>query len=254
MPYVYQAGVFTSIAINIGLADKQLQDELILVAGTAASYTKTARDYVATSLDSSSTDANTDATTILIQNFRYTETSLSSTLSPLYSSTLLSLDNYFASIVGSTFRDYFNSKSAATTIDFAPTSPASSATGYSSFRDTYRRTYSSELIYRIYNYNSSSVLSSTAGTFGFAGSLLEIRKFSNSGTAGTIILSAIRTSDSGTDTIRIPVNSGVATSYYSAVTTPGSSTRYSRVSAVSVNGFSSTAGAGAASTFEIWTR
>ena len=59
MSFVYQAGVFTSIAINIGLADKQLQDELILVAGTAASYTKTARDYVATSLDSSSTDANT---------------------------------------------------------------------------------------------------------------------------------------------------------------------------------------------------
>ena len=67
MPYVYQAGVFTSIAINIGLADKQLQDQLRLVAGTAASYTKTARDYVATSLDTSSSDSNTDATTILIQ-------------------------------------------------------------------------------------------------------------------------------------------------------------------------------------------
>ena len=88
MPYVYQAGVFTSIAINIGLADKQLQDELLLVAGTAASYTKTARDFVATSLDTSSSDSNTDATTILIQNFRNTETSLSSTISPFYSSTL----------------------------------------------------------------------------------------------------------------------------------------------------------------------
>ena len=249
MAYVYQAGVFTSIAINIGLADKQLQDELSLVAGTALSYTKTARNYVTTSFDSSSTDTNTDATTVLTQAFRNTENSLTSTLSPFYSSTLVSLNNYFSTIVGSSFRDYFNSKTATTTIDFS-----SSATGYSSFRDVYRRTYSNELIYRLYNYNSSSVLSSTAGTFGFAGSLLEIRKFSNSGTAGTIILSAIRTSDNGTDTIRIPVNSGVATSYYSAVTTPGSSTRYSRVSAVSVNGFSSTAGAGAASTFEIWTR
>ena len=250
MAYVYQAGVFTSIAINLGLADKQLQDQLLFRAGTAASYTKTARDYVSTSLDSSSTNANTDATTVLIQGFRNTETSLSSSLSPFYSSTLVSLNNYFSSIVGATFRDYFNSKTVTTTVNFAATTPSSSATGYSSFRDLYRRTYSNELIYKLYDYNSSSVLSSTAGTFGFAGSLLEIRKFSNAGSAGTITLSAIRTADSGTDTIVVPANAGIATSYYNAVTSPGSSTRYSRVTAVSVNGFGSAAG----STFEIWTR
>ena len=251
MAYVYQAGVFTSIAINLGLADKQLQDQLLLVAGTAASYTKTSRDYVATSLDSSSTNANTDATTILIQAFRNTETSLNSTISPFYSSTLISLNNYFSSIVGASFRDYFNSKSATTTINFAPTSPASSATGYSSFRDLYRRTYNDELIYKLYNYNGTgTTLASSGGTFGFAGSLLEIRKFSNSGTAGTITLSAIRTSDSGTDTILVPVNSGVATTYYNAVTIPGSNTRYLKVNAVSVIGLAS----GAGSTFEIWVR
>ncbi len=251
MAYVYQAGVFTSIAINIGLADKQLQDQLLLVVGTAASYTKTSRDFVATSLDSSSTNANTDATTILIQAFRNTETSLSTTLSPFYSSTMVSLNNYFSSIVGASFRDYFNSKTAATTIDFAPTTPSSSATGYSSFRDLYRRTYSNELIYKLYNYiGTGTSLSSFGGTFGFAGSLLEIRKFGNSGTAGTITLSAIRTSDSGTDTITVPINSGVATTYYNAVTVPGSNTRYSRVTSASVNGFSSSAGA----TFEIWVR
>jgi hypothetical protein len=251
MPYVYQAGVFTSIAINIGLADKQLQDELRLVAGTAASYTKTARDYVATSLDANSSDSNTDATTVLIQNFRNTETSLTSTINPFYSSTLFSLDNYFSTIVGSSFRDYFNSKSAATRIDFTTSSPASSATGYSSFRDLYRRTYSNELIYKLYTYNGTgTTLASTGGTFGFAGSLLEIRKFGNSGFAGTIILSAIRTTDNGTDTITVPINAGVATTYYNAVTVPGSNIRYSRVSAVSVNSFSSSAG----STFEIWVR
>jgi hypothetical protein len=250
MAYVYQAGVFTSIAINIGLADKQLQDQLLLVAGTAASYTKTSRDYVATSIDASSTNANTDATTILIQAFRNTETSLSSTISPFYSSTLVSLNNYFSTIVGSTFRDYFNSKTTATTVDFAATTPSSTAIGYSSFRDTYRRTYSNELIYKIYNYNSSAVFSSTAGTFGFAGSLLEIRKFGNSATGGTITLSAIRASDSGTDTLNIPINSGVATTYYNAVTVSGSNTRYIRVSAVSVAGLAS----GAGSSFEIWTR
>ena len=251
MAYVYQAGIFTSIAINIGLADKQLQDELLLVAGTAASYTKTSRDFVATSLDSSSSDSNTDATTILIQNFRNTETSLQSTISPFYSSTLVSLDNYFFTIVGSSFRDYFNSKSAATRIDYTTSSPASSATGYSSFRDTYRRTYNNELIYKLYNYiGTGTTLASTGGTFGFAGSLLEIRKFGNSSTGGTIILSATRTSDNGTDTITIPVNSGVATSYYNAVVAPGNNTRYSKVNAVSVNSFSSSAGA----TFEIWTR
>ena len=250
MPYVYQAGVFTSIAINIGLADKQLQDQLLLVAGTAASYTKTARDFVATSLDAGSSDSNTDATTVLIQNFRNTETSLSGTISPFYSSTLFSLDNYFFTIVGSSFRDYFNSKTTATRIDFTTTTPASSSTGYSSFRGLYRRTYNNELIYRLYNYNSSSVLSSTAGTFGFAGSLLEIRKFSNSGFAGTIILSAVRASDSGIDTLTIPINAGVATTYYNAVTSSGSNTRYIRVNAASTNSFSSAAGA----TFEIWTR
>ena len=251
MAYVYQAGVFTSIAINIGLADKQLQDQLLLVAGTAASYTKTSRDLVATSLDTTSTNANTDATTILIQAFRNTETSLNSTISPFYSSTLVSLDNYFSSIVGASFRDYFNSKSTATTINFAPTSPATSATGYSSFRDLYRRTYNNELIYQLYNYNGTgATLAATGGTYGFAGSLLEIRKFGNSGTAGTITLSAIRSSDSGTDTIVVPINSGVATTYYNATTTPGSNTRYLKVNAVAVNGFSSSAG----STFEIWVR
>jgi hypothetical protein len=251
MAYVYQAGVFTSIAINLGLADKQLQDQLKLVAGTAASYTKTSRDYVATSLDSSSTNANTDATTILIQAFRNTENSLSSTISPFYSSTLVSLNNYFSSIVGASFRDYFDSKSVATTIDFAPTSPATSATGYSSFRDTYRRTYSNELIYKLYNYNGTgTTLASSGGTFGFAGSLLEIRKFGNSATGGTITLSAIRSSDSGTDTLIIPINSGTATSYYNAVTTPGSNTRYSKVNSVSVDGLAT----GTGRTFEIWTR
>jgi hypothetical protein len=251
MAYVYQAGVFTSIAINIGLADKQLQDQLRLVAGTAASYTKTSRDFVATSLDSSSTNANTDATTILIQAFRNTETSLSATISPFYSSTLVSLNTYFSSIVGASFRDYFNSKSADTTINFATTSPSSSATGNSSFRDLYRRTYSNELLYKLYDYSGSgSTLASTAGTFGFAGSLLEIRKFGSSGSAGTITLSVIRVSDNGTDTLAIPINSGTATSYYNAVTIPGSNTRYSSVNSVSVIGLAT----GTGRTFEIWTR
>ena len=107
------------------------------------------------------------------------------------------------------------------------------------------------MIYKLYNYSGTGTsLASTGGTFGFAGSLLEIRKFGNSGFAGTIILSAIRTSDSGTDTITLPINSGVATTYYNVVTAPGSNTRYSRVNSVAVNSFSSSAGA----TFEIWTR
>jgi hypothetical protein len=181
MAYVYQAGVFTSIAINIGLADKQLQDQLKLVAGTAASYTKTARDSVATSLDSSSTDANTDATLVLTQSFRNTETSLSGTINPFYSSTLISLDNYFFTIVGASFRDYFNSKTSATRIDYITSSPSSSATGYSSFRDLYRRTYSNELIYRLYNYiGTGTTLASTGGTFGFAIEIISKCRSNNS--------------------------------------------------------------------------
>jgi len=251
MPYVYQAGVFTSIAINIGLADKQLQDQLLLVAGTAASYTKTSRDSVATSLDASSSDSNTDATTVLIQAFRNTENSLPGTINPLYSNTLVSLNNYFSTIVGSTFRDYFNSKTAATSIDFITSTPSSTAIGYSSFRNVYRRTYSNELIYRLYNYSGSGTsLASTGGTYGFAGSLLEIRKFGNSGSAGTITLSAIRSADTGTDTLIIPINSGLATTYYNAVTAPGANTRYIQINSVSVVGLD----AGNGRTFEIWVR
>ena len=161
------------------------------------------------------------------------------------------MNSYFSNIVGATFRDYFNSKSATTTINFAATSPATSATGYSSFRDLYRRVYNNEMIYKLYDYTGSgTTLASTAGTFGFAGSLLEIRKFGNSSTAGTIILSAIRTYDSGTDTINVPVYAGVANTYYNAITISGSSTKYSKVNAVSVIGFNSAAG----STFEIWVR
>jgi hypothetical protein len=41
MSFVYQAGVFTSYAINLGLADKQLQNQLLSTqAGTAASLNK----------------------------------------------------------------------------------------------------------------------------------------------------------------------------------------------------------------------
>ena len=248
MPYVYQAGIFTSIAINIGLADKQLQDQLLLVAGTAASYTKTARNFISTSIDTSSTDANTDATLVLTQAFRNTENSLPGTINPIYSSTLISLNAYFSSLGANNFRDYFDSKTTATTINYIQSSPSSTAIGYSSFRDVYRRTYANELIYQLYSYNPPT-LSSTAGTFGFAGSLLEIRKYGNSGTAGTITLSAIRSSDNGTDTLSIPVNSGTATSYYQAAIAPGSTTRYIRVTSASVSNL-----AGSGATFEIWTR
>ena len=107
------------------------------------------------------------------------------------------------------------------------------------------------MIYRLYNYSGSgTTLASTGGTYGFAGSLLEIRKFGNSGTAGTITLSAIRSADSGTDTLIIPISSGVATTYYQAATAPGASTRYIRVNSVSVDGLD----AGNGRTFEIWVR
>ena len=248
MAYVYQAGVFTSIAINIGLADKQLQDQLLLVAGTAASYTKTARNYISTSIDTGSTDANTDATLTLTQAFRNTENSLSGTVSPIYTGALISLNSYFSSIASNNFRDYFDSKSPETTINFIQATPSSTAIGYSSFRDLYRRTYSNELIYQLYSF-TPSVLTSTGGTFGFAGSLLEIRKYGNSGTAGTITLSAIRSADNATETLVIPVNAGVATTYYQAALAPGSTTRYIRVAAASVTSLS-----GSGATFEIWTR
>jgi hypothetical protein len=48
----------------------------------------------------------------------------------------------------------------------------------------------------------------------------------------------------------IPINSGLATTYYNAVTAPGANTRYIRINSVSVAGLD----AGNGRTFEIWVR
>ena len=254
MAFVYQAGVFTSYAINLGLADKQFQDQLIASqSGTAASYTQLSRVLVSDTISlPGNTNTNYDATLVLTQDLRSTEDNLPATLRLFYEPTLRSTDTYFQGVVGSTFRNYFDSKTTNTTVDYIVTSPASSATGFSSFRDLYRRVYNSELIYKLYDYNASAVLASTAGTFGFAGSLLELRKYFSTGTGGTITLSLTRTSDGGSDSVSLYFGpySGTGASYSNIVTDAGSGTLYSSIDSVSVSGLSS----GAGRTFEVWIR
>ena len=249
MAYVYQAGVFTSIAINIGLADKQFQDELLFVAGTAASYTKTARNLIVDSMDSSSTDTNTDATLVLSQSVRNTEISLPSQLDPVYSGTLGALNSYFNSVVGLNFRDYFNSESTDRTINFVLTTPSSTAIGFSSFRDIYRRAYNNELIYKLHERNTAGTFSGTSGTYDNAGALLEVRKYGAANNTGTISLSCVRASDGGSDAIVIHYTAGILVTYTNAANLTTLDRKYLYVTGIAVTGMS-----GAGASFEVWTR
>lgn len=253
MSFVYQAGVFTSYAINLGLADKQLQNQLLSTqAGTAASLNKLNRTIVSNTISpSGNTDANYDATLVLTQGLRSTEDTLVSNLDLFYTNTLYSTDTYFQSVVGFSFRDYFDSKTTDRTLDYTGASYVNSAIGLSNFRDLYRRVYGQELIYRVYDYNTSGNLVSTGATYDFPGSLLEFRKYFSTGTAGTISFNLTRT-DGGTDTVSIGIGAfaGTAGSYVNLETSSGSITRYSAVEAVTISGLSS----GVGRTFEIWTK
>lgn len=253
MSFVYQAGVFTSYAINLGLADKQLQNQLLVTqAGTAASLNRLNRTIVSNTITpSGNTDANYDATLVLTQALRSTEDTLVSNLDLFYSNTVHATDTYFQSVVGYSFRDYFDSKTTDRTLDYTGATYANSAIGLSNFRDLYRRVYGQELIYKIYDYNSSAVLVSTGATYDFPGSLLEFRKYFSSGTAGTISFNLTRT-DGGTDTISIGIGAyaGTAASYVNLETSAGSITQYTAIQAVTVNGLAT----GTGRTFEIWTR
>lgn len=252
MSLFFQAGIFTNFCIHLGNADKMIQDQTRFnIAGTAASYTKLARIDITDTLSSSgNSDSNVDATLNLSQSLRGTEQALSNSFSKFYGSTLASVNGYFISIVGSSFRDYFNSKTIEKTIDFAPGSPTVSATGFSAFRDLYRRVYTSELITKLYDYNSSATLVSTGATFDFAGSLLELRKNFSTGTGGNIALSLTKVGG-GTESVSvvIPV-SGAGSSYYNVESAVGSQTKYTKVNSVSVSGLSS----GLGRTFEVWVR
>jgi hypothetical protein len=253
MSFVYQAGVFTSYAINLGLADKQLQNQLLSTqAGTAASLNKLNRTIVSNTISPfGNTDANYDATLVLTQGLRSTEDTLVSNLDLFYTNTLYSTDTYFQSVVGFSFRDYFDSKTTDRTLDYTGVSYVNSAIGLSNFRDLYRRVYGQELIYRVYDFNTSGNLVSTGATYDFPGSLLEFRKYFSTGTAGTISFNLTRT-DGGTDTVSIGIGAfaGTAGSYVNLETSSGSITRYSAVEAVTISGLSS----GVGRTFEIWTR
>ena len=253
MSFVYQAGVFTSYAINLGLADKQLQNQLLSTqAGTAASLNKLNRSIVSNTISpSGNTDANYDATLVLTQGLRSTEDTLVSNLDLFYTNTLYSTDTYFQSVVGFSFRDYFDSKTTDRTLDYTGVSYVNSAIGLSNFRDLYRRVYGQELIYRVYDFNTSGNLVSTGATYDFPGSLLEFRKYFSTGTAGTISFNLTRT-DGGTDTVSIGIGAfaGTAGSYVNLETSSGSITRYSAVQAVTISGLNT----GTGRTFEIWTR
>ena len=93
MSLFFQAGIFTNFCIDLGNADKMIQDQTRFdIAGTAASFTKLARIVVTDTLSASgNSDSNVDATLNLSQSLRGTEQSLSSSFSKFYGSTLASV-------------------------------------------------------------------------------------------------------------------------------------------------------------------
>ena len=86
MSLFFQAGIFTNFCIDLGNADKMIQDQTRFdIAGTAASYTKLARIVVTDTLSASgNSDSNVDATLNLSQSLRGTEQSLSSSFSKFF--------------------------------------------------------------------------------------------------------------------------------------------------------------------------
>ena len=166
MAYVYQPATFKSMANLMGLADKNFQTQLsITQAGTAASHILDTREYVTASIgDTTIANTDLDASTILLQAYRDKESSLSREVNTIVSSLLTSVNNYFTTVTSKTMRNYFNSKSTATTLDFVSSGTAFT-TGLAAFRTMYSRTQNQELIYKAY-YCRQTVASDTTYTVG----------------------------------------------------------------------------------------
>ena len=75
MGNIYDSSTFKDIANVLGLSDKQFQDQLIVTAGTAASYLQLGRQFVYDTFPDSASNSVLDAATLLGQTYRQKETS-----------------------------------------------------------------------------------------------------------------------------------------------------------------------------------
>ena len=231
MGNIYDSSTFKDIANVLGLSDKQFQDQLIVTAGTAASYLQLGRQFVYDTFPDSASNSVLDAATLLGQTYRQKETSLSSTINPVFGQVMDGINTYFNTTKSKTMRNYFNSKTTDTTLDFVSSGTAYT-TGLSFFRAFYSRYKNEELIYELYTLTGVASTSGTATSYGhdsnFTSSLIELRLGDSvSGSACTFVITATRPTGT-TDTITTTVGAGIS------ITSINGSITYSSVSSIQV--------------------
>ena len=247
MAFVYQPTVFREIANSMGLADKNLQDELdATIAGSGVSLLISSRNRIAACIgDSTISSVDFDASTILGQVFRTKEAGISTSLNPIFSSVITGMNTYFSSVTAKTMRNYYDSKTTNTSIDFVASGTAYT-TGLLAFRKLYTRVQSEELIFKLYSATTSGITTSIVpSAYGYSSSFtnssLEIRLMGNVGTATTFTVTGDLTTGSPS-TISVTVGSGSSTANV------GTTQKFKNVS---VLGVPSSIGS---TTVEIWTR
>jgi len=104
MAFVYQPAVFREIANSMGLADKNLQDQLdATIVGSGVSQLVSSRNRIAACIgDAAITSADFDASTLLGQVFRTKEAGISTSLNTIYSSVITGINTYFSSVTAKT--------------------------------------------------------------------------------------------------------------------------------------------------------
>ena len=91
MAFIYDSTTFKTIANYLGIADKNLRDELdILIVGSGISLITDSRDLVSAAIgDSSIGNTDLDASATLLQAFRAKEAALSSDLINTYTKAIM---------------------------------------------------------------------------------------------------------------------------------------------------------------------
>jgi hypothetical protein len=247
MAFVYQPAVFKEIANSMGLADKNLQDQLdSTIVGSGVSQLISSRNRIAASIgDTTISSTDFDASTTLGQVFRSREVGISTSLNTVYSSIITGVNTYFSSVTTKTMRNYYDSKSTTTSLDFV-SAGTSYTTGLASFRKLYSRIQSEELIYKLYSVATTGVTASIVPTaYGystsFTNSSLELRLAGNVGTATTFTVSGDTTTGS-------PLSLSVTVGAGTSVANVGTTQKFYNVSVLGVPAAIGT------TTVEIWTR
>ena len=252
MAYVYQPATFKSMANLMGLADKNFQTQLsITQAGTAASHLLDTREYVTASIgDTTISNTDLDASVILLQAYRDKESSLSREVNTIVSSLFTSVNNYFITNTAKTMRNYYNSKSTATILDFVSSGTAFT-TGLAAFRTMYSRTQNQELIYKAYfcrqtlatdtTYTVGSGVTAYGYSSDFTSSAFEVRLSSNVTNNTSLTVTGVL--DTGNST-SVTVTVGAGTSFSDVLTNQ----KFTSLTSLGIGSSLSN------NTVEIWTR